>query len=228
MYKRQVRDGLLEDRFLCEDSGVEPDDRSTCRLSAIRSVRHSLFAQRAETSMPSSIRFQPVDAIRLLEATPAVLRSQLEHLDGSWIRNNYGPTTFSPYDIVRHLIHGERVDWIPRLRILIEHGESRSFDPYIIEELRDEGDDQSIVQLLDRLARLRHGNLETLRALHLTDQQWKSSGTHPVFGPVTASELVATWAVHDLNHIHQIAKCLGNQYRDEIGPWRKILTFIDR
>ena len=178
--------------------------------------------------MPSNIPFQPEDAICLLEATPEVLRCQLQHLGGAWIQNNYGADTFSPYDVVHHLIHGERVDWIPRLRILIEHGTSRPFDPYIIEELYDEGDDKSIVQLLDQFARLRRVNINTLRELDPTDEQWKLCGTHPVFGPVTATELVATWAVHDLNHIHQIAKCLGNQYRDQIGPWRKLLTFLDR
>ena len=178
--------------------------------------------------MPSNIPFQSAEAIRLLEATPGVLHSQLHHLDGAWIRNNYGDDTFSPYDVVRHLIHGERVDWIPRLRILLEHGESRSFDPYVIEELYDEGDDKSIVQLLDTFARLRQSNIETLREMNLADEQWKLCGTHPIFGPVTAVELVASWVVHDLNHIHQVAKCLGNQYRDGIGPWRKTLTFIDR
>lgn len=178
--------------------------------------------------MPSQIPFQPEDAIRLLEATPDVLRSQLQHLDGAWIRNNYGANTFSPYDVVRHLIHGERVDWIPRLRILLEHGTSRPFDPYIIEELHDEGDDKSIVQHLDEFARLRSVNIATLREYNLTEEQWTLRGTHPIFGPVTATELVATWAVHDLNHIHQIAKCLGNQYRDQIGPWKEFLTFLDR
>jgi hypothetical protein len=133
--------------------------------------------------MPSNIPFQPEDAICLLGATPEVLRSQLQHLDGAWIRNNYGTDTFSPYDVVRHLIHGDRVDWIPRLRILIKHGESRPFDPYISEELYDEGDDKSIVQLLDKFARLRTVNIKTLREMNLTDVQWKLCGTHPVFGP---------------------------------------------
>lgn len=178
--------------------------------------------------MPHQIPFQVDEAIGVLAATPGVLRSQLAHLKEAWIRNNYGDGTFSPYDVVRHLIHGERVDWIPRLGILLEHGESRPFDPYVIEELHDEGEDKSIVELLDTFAQLREGNIEALREMNLTDEQWKSRGTHPIFGPVTASELIATWAVHDLNHIHQVAKCLGNQYRSEIGPWHQILTFIDR
>ena len=178
--------------------------------------------------MPSEIPFQPADAIRLLEATPDVLRSQLQHLGEAWIRNNYGAETFSPYDVVRHLIHGERVDWIPRLRILMQHGTSRPFDPYIIEELYNEGEEKSIVQLLDEFAWLRKANVKALQDLSLNLEQWELCGTHPIFGPVTATELVATWAVHDLNHIHQIAKCLGNQYRDQIGPWKKLLTFLDR
>lgn len=178
--------------------------------------------------MSSSIPFQAGASICLLEATPEVLRSQLQHLDQTWIRNNYGLDTFSPYDIVRHLIHGERIDWIPRLQILLKHGESRPFDPYIIGELYDEGEDQSIVQLLDTFGRLRNDNLSTLQEMKLTEEQWKLRGKHPVLGSVTASELVAAWVVHDLNHIHQIAKCLGNQYRNEMGPWRQNLTFIDR
>lgn len=178
--------------------------------------------------MPSTIPFQLNEAIELLSATPQALRGQLQHLGDAWIRNNYGPETFSPYDVVRHLIHGERVDWIPRLRILLEHGESRPFDPYVIEELYAEGEDKSMVELLDVFAGLRADNLNALREMHLTDEQWQLRGMHPELGPVTASELVATWVVHDLNHIHQIAKCLGNQYRHEMGPWAARLTFIDR
>lgn len=178
--------------------------------------------------MPSSLEFQLGQAIEVLSATPEVLASQLGNLSRSWICNRYGEDTFSPYDVVRHLIHGERVDWIPRLRIILEHGERRPFDPFDIRGLYDEGEDESIFELVGKFSRLRAENLGELESMQLADDRLLLRGIHPELGSVTAAELIATWVAHDLNHIHQIVKCLAYQYREALGPWRSYVTFIDR
>jgi hypothetical protein len=166
------------------------------------------------------MRFKTEQAMQILQRTPAVLRAMLGGgLDEAWIRNNYGPDTFSPFDVVGHLIHGERTDWLPRIRHILRHGESIPFEPFDRYAMYDANRGKSIGQLLDEFGLLRDENLRELRALDLNESQFELKGLHPALGEVTVRQLIATWVAHDLNHIHQIAKCMAWQYRDEVGPW---------
>jgi hypothetical protein len=168
------------------------------------------------------------DTIAILRNTPGVLRSLLRDLDAKWINNNYGDATFSPFDDVGHLIHGEKADWIPRARMILEFGESRTFEPLDRYAMYEVSKDKSIGDLLDEFESLRHENLRSLHEMILTDADLDRRGKHPELGPVTLRQLLATWPVHDLNHIHQIVKCMAWQYRDEIGPWRAYVGVLAR
>ena len=165
------------------------------------------------------MKFELDRAVEILERTPAVLRSMLTGLSEPWIRNSYGEKTFSPFDVVGHLIHGERTDWIPRARIILERGEARAFEPFDRYAQFTQSQGKTIGELLDTFERLRGENIEELRALRLTPQKLALTGRHPELGSVTMEQLLATWTVHDLNHIHQIAKCMAWQYKDGMGPW---------
>ena len=167
-------------------------------------------------------------AVEVLQRTPAVLRAMLAGLSEPWVMNNYGPETWSPFDVVGHLIHGEKTDWIPRARIIIEHGASRPFDPFDRYAQYDASRGKTIDALLNEFESLRKQSLVSLRSMKLTDAQLDLPGTHPALGPVTLRNLLATWVCHDLNHIHQIAKSMAYQYRDEVGAWRAYITIIPR
>jgi len=159
----------------------------------------------------------------VLERTPATLDAMLRGLPDAWTRSTEGEQTFSPFDVVGHLIHGEKTDWIPRARIILEHGESRPFDRYdrFAQERASAG--QTLDQLLDEFARLRRENLATLRGFNLPAAAFDRRGMHPILGTVTLGQLLATWAAHDLTHHHQIARCMAHQYREAVGPWTKFL-----
>jgi hypothetical protein len=159
------------------------------------------------------------DTIAQLERTPAALDAMLRGLPECWTATNEGPDTFSSYDVIGHLIHGEKTDWIPRARIVLEHGESRPFDRYDrFAQFRDSAG-KSLASLLDEFARLRRENLVTLRSWGLGAEQLARSGTHPTLGRVTLAQLLAAWAAHDLTHVHQIARTMAHQYRQDVGPW---------
>jgi len=165
-------------------------------------------------------------AIEILSRTPATLTSLLAGLSEPWIKNNEGPETWSPYDVVGHLIHGERTDWMPRLKIILELGESRPFDPFDRFAQFEASKGKSLSELLETFATLRRQNLATLKQLNLTEEHFKLKGTHPDFGPVTLGQLLATWVVHDLNHLSQIARVMAKQYVDEVGPWVSYLSIL--
>jgi hypothetical protein len=170
--------------------------------------------------------FDLQDAAAHLATTPRTLRSLLDNGRHPWASLNYGPDTFSPYDVVGHLIHGEMTDWIPRLRIIIEHGESRPFDPFDRYAMYEHSRGKSLAALLDEFEELRARNIETLQAMKLDPHTLDRRGRHPALGPVTARQLLATWVAHDLNHIAQICKALAFQYRDEVGPWLAYLSIL--
>jgi len=172
--------------------------------------------------------FEIEHAIEVLERTPAVLRSLLAGLSDHWVRSNYGPETFSPFDVVGHLIHGEKTDWMIRAHVILEHGEAAPFAPFDRYAMYRESEGKSIAALLDEFASLRKQNLDKLRALNLTPEVLDRRGTHPALGRVTLRELLATWVVHDLNHIHQIAKAMAFQYRGEVGPWKEYLSILPK
>lgn len=172
--------------------------------------------------------FQLDDAITLLERTPGVLRALLEGMPDAWIHADEGPETFTAFDNVGHLVHGERTDWIPRARIILAQGENRRFEAYDRFAQRRESAGKTLSELLDELAELRRANLDTLRGWRLTERELALEGEHPELGRVTLRQLLATWVAHDLGHLAQVARVLAKQYRDAVGPWRAYLPILDR
>lgn len=172
--------------------------------------------------------FDLTTARAILERTPHTLRAMLGGLPTVLTEATEGPDTFSPYDIVGHLIHGERTDWIARARIILAQGADRKFVPYDRFAQFAEARGKSLGDLLDEFARARAENLATLESWHLTDAQLSLEGEHPNFGAVTLRHLLATWAAHDLSHIAQAARVMAKQYRDAVGPWREYLPIMDR
>ena len=165
-------------------------------------------------------------SIEVLERTPVTLRALLGGLSADWTMSNYGDGTFSPFDVVGHLIHAERTNWMTRVRVILHHGEDQplpAFDRYAMYEMSR---GRSMDELLDTFAALRAKSLDDLRALDLTPETLDRRGTHPDLGSVTLRQLLAAWVVHDLGHTHQIAKAMAFQYRDEVGPWRRLLTIL--
>jgi hypothetical protein len=169
--------------------------------------------------MTSPTKFNLAEAIVLLTRTPATLDAMLRGMPDVWARSNEGKDTWSAFDIMGHLIVGERTDWMPRARIILENGEARPFDPFDRFAQSRESQDKSLEQLLDEFARLRKENLNALQTLNLQPQDLTRRGTHPALGTVTLSQLLATWAVHDLTHLHQLSRVMAHQYRDAVGPW---------
>ncbi len=161
--------------------------------------------------------------IALLERTPKVLNDLLRDLPDDWTMRNEGENSWSAYDIVGHLIHGELTDWLPRTRRILEHGESKAFDKFdrLAQERESKG--KSLGQLLDEFARLRAENIRQLRALNLSEQDLAKKGKHQVLGTVTMANLLASWPVHDLTHLHQLSRVMAHQYREAIGPWTKFM-----
>jgi hypothetical protein len=172
------------------------------------------------------VNFALADALSLLSRTPAVLRSLLLDLPESWIRGTEGPDTWSPFDIVGHLIHGERTDWIARTEILLTHGEARPFTPFDRFAQFEASRGKTLHELLETFAEARAANLIRLESLGLTIQDLDRRGCHPELGPVTLGELLATWVAHDLSHIAQIARVMGRQYTDAVGPWGAYLPML--
>jgi hypothetical protein len=172
--------------------------------------------------------FSLPDTLDILERTPAVLGALLRGTSTAWHANNEGPGTWSAFDVVGHLIHGEETDWVPRARIILEHGEARPFEPFDRFAQLDRFAGWTLDRLLDRFAELRQANLETVKSWHLTEAQLALPGRHPELGAVTLRQLLATWAVHDLNHIAQIARVLAKRYTEEVGVWRAYLSILNR
>jgi hypothetical protein len=170
--------------------------------------------------------FRIEDTLQLLERTPGALRGLLSGLPPEWVHGNYGPDTFSPFDVVGHLIHAEKTDWIPRLRRILENGESVAFDPFDRFAQYQASQGRRIEELLAEFTRLRSVNVSKIRALHLGEDKLPLRGKHPELGTVTARQLLATWIVHDMNHLKQIAKGIAWQYRDEVGPWKEYLPIL--
>ena len=166
--------------------------------------------------------------VAILERTPYTLRAMLSGLPAAWIAATEGPETWSPYDIVGHLIHGERTDWMARARIILAQGPERRFTPYDRFAQFRESQGKSLADLLDEFERLRAGNLATLGGWRLTEAQLALEGEHPEFGPVTLRQLLATWVAHDLGHVAQAARVMAKQYREAVGPWRAYLPVMDR
>jgi hypothetical protein len=178
--------------------------------------------------MANLTEFSLNEAIAVLTGTPATLKARLCGLPKSWWHCNEGKDTWSAFDIVGHLIVGERTDWMPRVRVILESGEARPFDPFdrFAQSRESQGKLGQIDELLDDFARLRTENLAALQALNLQPEDLRRRGMHPALGVVTLSQLLATWAVHDLTHLHQLSRVMAHQYRDAVGPWSAYLGVL--
>jgi hypothetical protein len=165
------------------------------------------------------LKFELASAREVLSRTPSTLDRLVRDLPDAWTRVNEGPDTWSVYDIVGHLIHGERTDWIPRARIILEHGTSRAFEPFDRFAQLHGDQETPLAALLDRFSALRAENLAALDALRLTPEQLEQQGRHPALGTVTLSQLLSTWVVHDLGHIRQVVRVMAKCYASEVGPW---------
>lgn len=168
------------------------------------------------------------ESIAVLERTPAALTAMLHGLPDVWINANEGPGTWSSYDVLGHLVHCEKADWMPRLKIILEFGPSRPFDPLDREAQFKEKTPKSFSTLLDEFRVLREQSLNHLRALDLQSAQLVLTGTHPSLGTVTLGQLLSAWTVHDLTHIAQVTRAMAKRYKEEVGPWIEHLSVLRR
>jgi hypothetical protein len=166
------------------------------------------------------------ETIALLERTPATLNALLRGLPEIWTQDNEGPNTWTAHAVIGHLIHGEQTDWMPRVKMIMSSGDRATFARFEREGHQKSTKNQPLENLLDEFAYLRAKNLKSLQSLNLQPQDLDRRGKHPVLGVVTLSHLLATWAVHDLTHLHQISRILAHQYREEVGPWSTYLGVL--
>jgi hypothetical protein len=167
-------------------------------------------------------------SIRILERTPAVLETLLSGLGDEWIRPNEGENTWSAYDIVGHLIQGEKKDWLPRVEIILHKTENKKFEPFDRFAQFEATKGKTLEQLLQEFKTLRAGNLAKLKALQLTETDLAKTGNHPAFGEVTLKQHLATWTVHDLGHISQVTRVMAKQLKTEVGPWLEYLPILQK
>jgi hypothetical protein len=166
------------------------------------------------------------EVIAILSRTPATLDALLRGLPEAWTLANEGPGTWNAHEVMGHLIHGEKTDWMTRLEIILQHGPSRPFDPFDREAQQRQAASPPLSELLDEFRELRQVNLMRLRTLDLGPEQLELQGTHPAFGLVTAGQLLATWTAHDLTHLVQIGRAMAKRYKTEVGPWAAYLSVM--
>jgi len=174
------------------------------------------------------MEYQYEQAVAILQRTPATLTALLQGLPDAWTRGTEGPDTWSAYDIVGHLLHGDEGNWIARSRIILDHGEQRPFDAFNRTAMFEKYQGYSLDQLLAAFAQTRAKDLATLAEWQLTPKKLALKGTHPALGTVTLSQLLSTWVVHDLNHIGQIVEVMARQYAEAVGPWTAYLAILTR
>lgn len=174
------------------------------------------------------MEFQLDEAKEILRRTPATLNSLLRDLPDAWTLPNEGPETWSPVNVVGHLIHAEETDWIPRARIILEQGESGTFEPFDRLAMFEKFKGKSLSELLARFESLRAESLKVLESMNLTPELLSKRGTHPELGEVTLGQLLSTWVVHDLGHVGQIVRVMSKQYGEAVGPWKAYLPVLSR
>jgi DinB superfamily len=172
--------------------------------------------------------FRLDESVAVLTRTPATLDALLRGLPEGWTNAHEGGDTWSPFDVIGHLIHCERADWVLRARIILEHGESRTFDPFDRFAQFQESKGKTLDAMLDEFTALRAENLRTLAAMNLTEADLDRRGRHPAFGEVRLGQLLATWTAHDLGHIAQIVRAMAKQYTEAVGPWAEYLSILRR
>ena len=172
------------------------------------------------------MKYSLVQAIEILERTPTVCTALLTGLSDDWIMNNEGPETFSPYDVVGHLIHGEKTDWTERAKMIMEFGDTKTFVPWNRFAQYEESKGKTLQELLDEFAAIRKENITWFKSLQLTEADLDKKGMHPVLGSVTLRNLLSTWVVHDLTHIAQVTRVMAKQYKGEMGPWPEFFRIL--
>ena len=163
----------------------------------------------------------------ILDRTPVFLQALLSGLPDDWVMPNEGPETFSPYDVIGHLVHGEKTDWTVRTKMILESGNTKTFERYDRFAQYEESKGKSLQQLLDEFAAIRKENMGWFKVLNLTEDDLNRKGMHPVLGDVTLRHLLATWVVHDLTHIAQITRVMAKQYKEEMGPWPEFFRILN-
>lgn len=174
------------------------------------------------------MEFEIGKALEILERTPKVLHSLLGDLSADWIQHNEGPDTWSPYDVIGHLVHGEQTDWLTRTQIILNSGTSQPFEPFDRFAQFEESKGKGLKSLLDEFAEHRAFNLKALRTMNISEEQLIQEGIHPAFGKVSLKQLLSAWVVHDLGHIVQVARVMAKQYQEAVGPWTAYLTVLSR
>ena len=174
------------------------------------------------------ITYNLTESIVILSRTPFVLENLLQHLPIAWAMNNEGEDTFSPFDVVGHLIHGEKTDWVARMEIILSDKPDKIFERYDRFAQFKDSEGKTLNQLLAEFKTLREKNLEILKSKNLQEDDLLKTGMHPSFGAVTLKQLLSTWTVHDLSHIAQITRVMCKQYKEEVGPWVNYLPILTR
>lgn len=174
------------------------------------------------------MEFKLERSIEILERTPIVIEELLKGISREWTMSNEGENTFSPYDVLGHLIHGEKTDWIPRMKLILSDETDKTFQPYDRFAQFEESNGKSLTQLLDEFKKRRQENLAVLRSKNITEMDLNKTGTHPSFGEVSLRQLLSTWTVHDLNHISQICRAMSKQYKENVGPWIDYLSILKK
>ena len=172
------------------------------------------------------MEFQLEQATDILRRTPATLNSLLRNLPEEWALSTEGAESWSPFDVVGHLVHAEEADWIPRARIILEYGESRTFEPFDRHAMFEKSRGKSLGELLDRFEQLRGENLKQLEGMNLTPEALARRGAHPELGAVTLGQLLSTWVVHDLGHVGQVVRVMAKQYSEAVGAWQAYLPVL--
>jgi hypothetical protein len=175
----------------------------------------------------SRMKYSLERSYEILDRTPAVLQALLAGLPDDWVMPNEGPETFSPYDVIGHLVHGEKTDWVVRAKMILEFGNTQTFVKWNRFAQYEENKGKSLQQLLDEFAAIRKENMLWFKALNLTEDDLDRKGMHPVLGDVTLRHLLATWVVHDLTHIAQITRVMAKQYKSEMGPWPEFFRILN-
>lgn len=175
----------------------------------------------------NDMQFSLEKSYEILEKTPGILKELLNGLSDNWILSNEEPDTFSPYDVIGHLIHGEKTDWTERIKRIQEYGNTKAFEVYDRFAQYKASKGKSLEQLLEEFKLLRKENIRWLQSLHLSEEDLNNKGLHPVLGEVTVRNLLATWVVHDLTHIAQITRVMAKQYKEEMGPWPEFFRILD-
>ena len=173
------------------------------------------------------MNFTVEKSIEILERTPEVLDAMLKDISAEWTEKSEGGETWSAFDVLGHLIHGEKTDWIPRMEIILSDGPDKTFEPFDRFAQFEESKGKTLSQLLDEFRRLRKKNIDLLLSKKLTGKNLEEKGVHPAFGQITLAQLLAAWTVHDLDHIAQISRVMAKRYKEEVGPWVEYLRILN-